>query len=380
MAQDVQVGDILFVAHGTYLVGEVAIVSQEDAKIVLQDHIFRLRAKTNIRGLNYLLLAALSTKFVRRQVRSRQFSADIIDKIGNRHLGIRVPIPRDEETRIDLISKVKALVSEQSEIRASIQEVSKSNLRMTRERAQARYGFSILRSAIKRRIFVPKYYDPQLDKDLKTEQKEDPIPWLTISELVQQDLISVSTGVEVGKMAYGTGSFPFIRTSDIADWELKKEIRQSVSEEIYSKFKVKASLKHEDILLVRDGTYLVGSSALVDKSDTPALFCGGLYRIRVKDRNRLSAHVLLAMLNLPIVRRQMRARQFTRDVIDTLGNRFMEVKVPSPYGLHTLELAERVRTIMEKKAQIKLRIRGIVETLEPSVQAIVRNRPAWSMR
>jgi type I restriction enzyme M protein len=89
--QDVDVSDILMVAHGTYLVGTVAIVTEEDLPLVLQDHIFRLRLRRNISGFNgrpvdaWLLLAALSTRFTRRQIRARQFSADIIDKVGNRH-------------------------------------------------------------------------------------------------------------------------------------------------------------------------------------------------------------------------------------------------------------------------------------------------------
>ncbi len=41
--QDVQPFDILMVAHGTYLVGEVAILIGADSRLVLQDHVFRLR-------------------------------------------------------------------------------------------------------------------------------------------------------------------------------------------------------------------------------------------------------------------------------------------------------------------------------------------------
>ena len=42
-----------------------------------------------------------------------------------------------------------------------------------------------------------------------------------------------STGIEIGKMAYGTGDIPFIRTSDISNWELKNDPKQNISEEIY---------------------------------------------------------------------------------------------------------------------------------------------------
>ena len=31
------------VAHGTYLVGNVAVVTESDLPLVLQDHVFRLR-------------------------------------------------------------------------------------------------------------------------------------------------------------------------------------------------------------------------------------------------------------------------------------------------------------------------------------------------
>ena len=41
--QDIRAGDILMVAHGTYLVGSVAIVTESDLPLVLQDHVFRLR-------------------------------------------------------------------------------------------------------------------------------------------------------------------------------------------------------------------------------------------------------------------------------------------------------------------------------------------------
>lgn len=97
--QNVSPGDILFVAHGTYLVGNVAFVTEDDEKLVLQDHVLRLRVSNDSEIAAPLLLAALSTPFVKRQVRARQFSADIIDKIGDRYRGIRVPIPRSLAVR-----------------------------------------------------------------------------------------------------------------------------------------------------------------------------------------------------------------------------------------------------------------------------------------
>jgi hypothetical protein len=181
-------------------------------------------------------------------------------------------------------------------------------------------------------------------------------------------------------MAYGTGPIPFLRTSDIADWEVKREPKQGVSQQVFAAFERKAALKPLDVLVVRDGTYLVGSSALVTEGDVPALFCGGMFRLRVKDKDRLDPHVLLAYLNLPIVRKQMRARQFTRDVIDTLGNLIFEVAIPSPYHENAAAIGERVRGIVTRKSDIKAAITSVVRLMEPEVPRISAGRPGWSMR
>jgi hypothetical protein len=275
---------------------------------------------------------------------------------------------------------VKTIIHQQTQIRRETKEVSKSNLRMTRERAEARHGFTVMRRNLQERILIPKYYDPVLEAQLAEAQADSGVPWVTLGELVKEGVLSVGAGVEVGKMAYGTGSIPFVRTSDIADWEVKREPKQGISQQVYVHYEKKAGLKPFDVLVVRDGTYLVGSSALVTEGDVPALFCGGMFRLRVKDTDRLDPHVLLAYLNLPIVRKQMRARQFTRDVIDTLGNRIFEVLVPSPFHKTAAAIGERVRRIVIQKSEIKAAISSVVRLMEPEVPRISLGRPGWSMR
>ena len=117
--------------------------------------------------------------------------------------------------------------------------MAKSNLRMTRERAEARHGFTVIRRDLQASILIPKYYDPALEAQLAEEQADSSGPWVTLGDLVKAGLLSAGTGVEVGKMAYGTGNIPFIRTSDIADWEVKREPRQGISEKVYAKFEKK---------------------------------------------------------------------------------------------------------------------------------------------
>ncbi len=379
-AQDIRADDLLMVAHGTYLVGTLAIVAEDDLPLVLQDHVFRLRVRVESEVGPFLLLAALSTAFVRRQVRARQFSADIIDKLGNRHLGLRVPLPRDPARRAALALRVETVIREQSAVRQEIRALNHTSLGMAAPRAATRHGFTVQRAKLTKRILIPRYYDPTLDVALRDAEAESGAPWVPLRELISAHLLDIGAGVEVGKMAYGTGSIPFVRTSDLIEWEIKREPRQCVSDTIAAAYSPKGALATGDVVVVRDGTYLVGSSALVTPEDLPALFCGGLLRMRSRDHALLSPHTLLASLNLPLVRQQMRARQFTRDVIDTLGNRLGEVRIPDPRASKSATVRARAQALMARKAAIKTEIGALVDALEPAVPQTLAGRPGWSMR
>ncbi|MBF5078579.1 hypothetical protein F1642_05310 [Paracoccus sp. NBH48] len=203
--QNVQAGDILFVAHGTYLVGTVAMVTKDDLPLVLQDHVFRLRLdpELDLPGVgtidSWLVLAALSTQFVRRQVRVRQFSANIIDKVGERHLELRLPVPRDENKREAISKDVRKVVEEQGRVRSKISSLLGSKLRMTRERAATRHGFPISREKLTHRVLIPKYYDPDLYARVAAEEERSGTQWLSLGDLVNTGALSADTGIEVGK-------------------------------------------------------------------------------------------------------------------------------------------------------------------------------------
>ena len=164
-------------------------------------------------------------------------------------------------------------------------------------------------------------------------------------------------------MAYGTGHIPFIRTSDISNWELKGDPKQSVSEEIYEENK--QAVQSEDIFVVRDGTYLVGTSCILTEHDTKILYCGGIYKLRVKDKKKLDPYLLLALLNTPIVRRQMRAKQFTRDIIDTLGKRLFEVVLPIPKDARIRKkIADETQRVIEARVRLRNRAKEISYEVE----------------
>lgn len=76
-------------------------------------------------------------------------------------------------------------------------------------------GFTITQNEILNSIYLPIYYNPEIRTQL--DSLKDTYDLITIGQLVEDGLISINTGDEVGKLAYGTGQIPFIRTSDIAN-------------------------------------------------------------------------------------------------------------------------------------------------------------------
>ncbi|WP_204377743.1 hypothetical protein, partial [Pseudomonas amygdali] len=137
---------------------------------------------------------------------------------------------------------------------------------------------------------------------------------VVLGNLIKSRHISISTGDEVGKLAYGTGPVPFIRTSDIANWEIKLDAKHGLSEEIYSALQKKQNVQENDIFMVRDGSYLVGTCALITGNDTKIVYQSHIYKIRSNDSSVLHPYLLLAALSSPIVKAQIFSKRFTQDI------------------------------------------------------------------
>lgn len=377
--QDVKNGDILIVRDGTYLIGTNCFITELDETILYQSHILKIRIIDKKAIDPILFFVALNSVLVKRQIRAIQFTADIIDTIGSRFSDVIIPILKNESKRNKISKAVltqlknrvigKAFIKQcpsiienilVSESTKEIEDFSNSKIAelkdtLVQDTIRAEFGefesFWKSSNQINNRIYLPKYYAPSIESELKALSRTCDI--ISIKELKEKKQIDFYTGDEIGKMAYGTGSIPFIRTSDFSNWEIKHDPKQGISQEIYDSYNSKQQVKEGDIFLVRDGTYLVGTSCLVTKEDHKCLFCGGLYKISIKDSEYLNSYLLLGLLNSYIVKRQIRTKQFTRDVIDTLGNRINEIFLPIPKK-------EEVRKIITDsiKRTVDSRIKG----------------------
>jgi hypothetical protein len=390
--QDIQPGDVLLVRDGTYLVGNTAVVMPEDGDLLYQSHLLRIRVNENSIGLDpYLLFASMNSPVTQARVRALQFTADIIDTLGKRVDELPVLIHRDEERRLSISRTVRDLLEtrarykrviagfgaameqvllddDEAQLRALIEGsgtgavVHHRSPAVSSEMGQFQ-AYWRSPGEISGGIYLPTYYDVAIDRELS--MMSETCEFVTVGELVKAGDLEISSGHEVGKMAYGTGGFPFLRTTDFSNWEIIHNPKQGVSENIYNSYRQKQELRELDVLLVRDGTYLVGSSCIVLGDDANSLYCGGLLRVRSVS-SRIDPFLLFGLLNSFIVKRQFRTKQFTRDVIDTLGQRVLEVVIPIPksreLGVLISSLVERV---VRERVEARVHLRMICDLYGP---------------
>jgi hypothetical protein len=383
--QDVKPSDILFVHEGTYLIGSSAMVTPYDGPLLYQHHLAKFRVLPGGRFGPYFFLAALDSEIVQSQFRARQFSADIIDSIVGRIGEVIIPIPKSRQVISDVEDRVREDILGRAEIKERLSYIlravdrwlsgdvaadlssafkwrpdpsnylGKSAFLGSRKQFVA---FVKKSSEIQSEILIPKYYDPTISAQFPNYRKRCNLQ--TVGEMQSQGLIDIATGDEIGNINYGTGDIPFVRTSDFGSWELIRTPKQGISREIYDKWNSKQDIAAGDVLLVRDGTYLVGTSVTLFNRDLPLLYCGGLLRLRCTQPEKISPALLFVLLNIPFVKLQLRNKQFTRDVIDTLGRRLTEVVLPIPHekeasrliGSHVHKLLETRSALLEDLKQL----------------------------
>jgi type I restriction enzyme M protein len=213
-------------------------------------------------------------------------------------------------------------------------------------------GYWLSCDRIQNGILAPHYYNPAAISELFDLQTSH--DFISMGELISSGMIEVSSGDEVGKLAYGTGNIPFVRTSDISNWEIKADPKHSVSEEIYQSLAQKQDLRAGDILMVRDGTYLIGSCALITADDTRILYQSHFYKLRVRETCPFCCYLLLAALSSVPVQKQILAKRLTQDIIDSLGNRIQELILPIPKDKARREkIAQMVKQTIQHRIEAR---------------------------
>lgn len=216
-------------------------------------------------------------------------------------------------------------------------------------------GFIINRYEIKNNVLAPRAY--VYSKTTNQNNFDNTHTLVSIGQLLNDKVLDIKTGNEVGKLAYGTGNIPFVRTSDISNWEIKSDPKHLISEEIFDSLKEKQDIQEGDILMVKDGSYLIGTCALVTCLDTRIVYQSHLYKIRVNPDNNfgIDNYYLITALSSDFLHQQIISNTFSHDIINSLGDRIKDLLIPIPKDRNKIsEISQKTKTSIELRIKSKI--------------------------
>ncbi|HGJ65827.1 TPA: restriction endonuclease subunit M/S [bacterium] len=223
-------------------------------------------------------------------------------------------------------------------------------------------GFSISHDQLSDHIFIPEYYNPEIQKELEELKNSGKYILTSIGELVNKGILQLKRGNEIGSQFYGSGDIPFVRTSDIVNWEIKFDPIKAISEEIYEQYKKLQDIKEQDILFVNDGTFLIGRTAMVTHLDIKIIIQSHIRKIRVIDKTFINPYYLFYLLNSKIARKQIDSKTFVQATISTMGNRLKEVILPiSKDNFEVNNITKEIESIIKEKSLLREKTIKIVE-------------------
>lgn len=222
-------------------------------------------------------------------------------------------------------------------------------------------GFTVKASEIKNSIYIPNYYDPEIAIKLANMKKAG-YHLVNFGKLIKEKIITIKRGNEIGSQFYGMGEIPFVRTSDIVNWEIKIDPIKGIPNEIYLLYKNKQDVRAEDILFVKDGTFLIGRTAFVTELDEKIVIQSHLLKIRVnKNHEYINPFSLMYLLNLPIVKQQIKNKTFIQGTISTVGDRINELILPIQINEIDV-ITNNIKTIINEKEKLRGKIVELIKS------------------
>ena len=221
-------------------------------------------------------------------------------------------------------------------------------------------GFTVNKKDINDHIYIPEYYDPDISNYLDQLAKSGSFELVSIDSLINKKYITISRGNEVGSQFYGSGEIPFVRTTDIVNWEIKFDPIKAVAEEVYLKYKKNQDIQEKDILFVNDGTFLIGRSSMVTELDKKIVLQSHLRKIRVLENDFIDPFYLFYVLNTNIVQKQIVSKTFVQATISTIGGRIKELILPIHKDKNKRsELSAEIESIIFEKMKLRKKIQEL---------------------
>jgi type I restriction enzyme M protein len=221
----------------------------------------------------------------------------------------------------------------------------------------SKFGFIIEKNKLTDNILIPHYYNPETKEMLDKIEEEKIYDKIKMGDLIEKGIIEIIRGNEIGSNVYGLGDIPFIRTTDLINWELQIDPLHCVPEEVYEIYRKKQDLKEDDILFVNEGTYFIGRVSMLTDLDKKVIIQSHIKRIRVAKTEEMDPYLLFWALNKAVTRKQIDDKTFMQATLPSLGKRLSEIYIPIPKEPKEKErISMEIKDIIKKKRDLKEKI------------------------
>ena len=216
-----------------------------------------------------------------------------------------------------------------------------------------KYTFVVKAADIREGVYVPRYYWPRALEELQHAEGVSPVSMQT---LIDDGVIRAWPGHGSPPSEYkGMGEVPYIRVSDVVNWELYRNPTSGVPRHIYEKVKGKkgVSLRPRDIVFVRRGSYRIGTVAMASEYDEEVLLTREFVVLRViKPDNEygIDPYYLLYLLSQRYTQQQIAQKVFIDTTLPNIADRWQELMLPvQSDSEERARVARRMREAMDAK-------------------------------
>lgn len=214
---------------------------------------------------------------------------------------------------------------------------------------------------------IPRYFVSRREPRAPRGRK-----WVLLGNLVDQGVIDAWDGHgSPSSTEKGKGDIPYIRVSDIVNWELYRNPTSGVSEDTYSRLtNNKRSVEPEDVIFVRRGSYRIGTVAMASERDRQVMMTRELLTLRVNPKNKMdiTPYYLLALLSSEVVQNQIRRLTFVDTTLPNIGDRWRELRLPVHKNSATMRT---ISNSVKQAIQMKWSAQNNIEQLRYKVGGIV---------
>ncbi len=179
---------------------------------------------------------------------------------------------------------------------------------------------------------------------------------LLVQKLLDEGIVEAYKGHGSPEAAYkGQGEIPYIRVSDIVNWELYRNPTSYVPRHVFDRIRGKGGVKlqEEDVVFVRRGSYRIGTLAMASSYDEEFLLTGELVVLRVVqpfNTYGVDPYYLIYLLSHAYTQEQINQKVFIETTLPNIGDRWRELELPLAVDPAVRQsVSKRVRGVIQSK-------------------------------